>query len=138
MRMAGDLPRGAQERFDTLSQMLISVESSREATMSKIAELACGLIDGCDYVSLTVVDRGRPETMGATDDRAIDVDAAQYRSGSGPCLDAIANQRVVRVPSLPGSGEAWGEAVASAAIDAGVGSSLSAPLVVDGGTLGGL
>src|SRR5438128_2553823 len=78
-RMAGDLPRGAQERFDTLAQMLVSVESSREATMSKIAELACGLVDGCDYVSLTVVDRGRPETVGATDDRAVDVDAAQYR-----------------------------------------------------------
>src|SRR5205085_7738116 len=86
----------------------------------------------------TVVDRGRPETVGATDHRATDVDAAQYRNGSGPCLDAITNQRIVRVPSLPGSAAEWGERVAAAAVEAGVGSSLSAPLVVDGRALGGL
>src|SRR5205814_10173558 len=111
----GDLPEGAQERLDALSRLLVSVEASREATMSKIAELACGLIASCDYVSMTIVERGRPETVGANDDRAVDVDAAQYRGGTGPCLEAIAQQRIVRVPSLPGSAAQWGDRVASAA-----------------------
>src|SRR5205085_7455340 len=53
-------------------------------------------------------------------------------------LDAITNLRIVRVPSLPGSAAEWGERVAAAAVEAGVGSSLSAPLVVDGRALGGL
>src|SRR3954471_20015956 len=115
MRMAGELPGSAREHLDALSRMLVSVEGTREATMSKIADLARGVVPGSDYVSITVVERGRPETVGATDDRAVEVDAAQYRSGSGPCLDAITNQRLVRVPSLPDAAAAWGQPGASAA-----------------------
>jgi GAF domain-containing protein len=136
--MAGDPSEAVREAFASLSRMVLRVESSREATMTQIAAVACGLIEGCDLVSLTLVERQRPETAGATHPEALDLDHAQYGAGSGPCLTAINEERTIRVPSLPDTARQWGEPLAAAAVRLGVHSSLSTPLVVDGSCFGGL
>jgi GAF domain-containing protein len=136
--MPGDPSAATQDTYDALSRMVVSVESTRDATMAKIAELGCGLLEACDFVSLTLIERGRPETAGATHDDAVALDEAQYDARSGPCLTAIRDQRVVRVRSLPGAKATWGEKVGQAAERLSIGSSLSAPLVVDGSCFGGL
>jgi GAF domain-containing protein len=135
--MAGD-PSGLEVGLEALARIVVSVDASRDSTMVKIAELACGLLEGCDLVSVTMLERGRPETVGATDDDALAVDLAQYESRSGPCLAAIHDERIVRVPSLPDAGSAWGATVASTAAARSIASSLSAPLVVHETCVGGL
>jgi GAF domain-containing protein len=135
--MAGD-PSGLEGTLEALARIVVSVESSREASMAKIAELGCGLLESCDFASVTLMERDRPRTASASDDDATGMDEAQYEGRSGPCLAAIHDQRVVRTDSLAGEQSRWGELVAAAAVKRNVGSSLSAPLIVDGSCLGGL
>jgi GAF domain-containing protein len=67
--------------------------------------------------------------VAATDQRVVDLDADQYRAGNGPCLQAAATGQLVRV-EVQEAQQIWPE-FAAAAKEAGVGSFLSAPLVID-------
>ncbi|MFD1050844.1 ANTAR domain-containing response regulator, partial [Kibdelosporangium lantanae] len=70
-----------------------------------------------------------PETLAYTDERALRVDQEQYRAGVGPCLEAAASGRIVRM-SMETAEERWADFVASAK-QHGVRSYLAAPLRVD-------
>ena len=50
-------------------------------------------IDGCDAVGATVVMEDRPRTAAYTTAGTLEIDAAQYAVGDGPCLDAFRNRR---------------------------------------------
>lgn len=69
---------------------------------------------------------GLATTPACTDPRVVDIDADQYRTGQGPCLEAAATRTVVRVKldELP---ERWPD-FAAAVRSLGVRSYLSAPL----------
>lgn len=134
--MSDDPSAVGEEAFEALQGLLIGTQESREATMSTIAALACGIHDGCDLVSITMIDRERPHTAAATDPDAIALDNVQYKSGTGPCLEAMREGRIVRVATL--SDDTRFPGVAAAAVELGIASSLSTPLVVDGAVVGGL
>jgi hypothetical protein len=53
-----------------------------------ICALAVEAIPDCAAASITLIRDGAPVTAGASDDRALAVDAAQYRDDDGPCLRA--------------------------------------------------
>ncbi|MBX5332806.1 GAF and ANTAR domain-containing protein [Rhodococcus fascians] len=91
-----------------------------------------------DLAGITLVDEdgGQPETVASTDPRVNDVDADQYRSNEGPCLESARTQQMVRV-LVSEVRDRWPR-FARTVSDLGVGSYLSAPLTVDDRHLGAL
>jgi GAF domain-containing protein len=75
------------------------------------------------------------DDMTATDEWAVAVDRAQYAADDGPCLAAARGRRLVRA-AVEEAGERW-PAFAGPATRAGLRSVLSAPLLIDDGSLRG-
>jgi serine phosphatase RsbU (regulator of sigma subunit) len=111
-------------------------EPEARRALADLVRLASRAVDGCDTASITLLDDAGARTVAATDDRAREVDEAQYRRADGPCLEAIRAVAPVRVDDF--RAEARWPLIADEAVAAGVGSSLSVPLTGDGRTLGGL
>ena len=60
-----------------------------EVTFARVVRRAVEVVPAADHGGITLRQRrGRAETVAATDDLAIAVDAAQYALREGPCLDA--------------------------------------------------
>lgn len=71
------------------------------STMDQAVELAVRQIDGASAATLSVVHRRqRVETAAASDEAARAADELQYELGEGPCLQAIEEDVVVRVPDV--------------------------------------
>jgi GAF domain-containing protein len=85
---------------------------------------------------VTLLHDGHPTTAACTDQRVYRIDADQFPAGAGPCLQAASTGQIVRV-EVEAAGERWPE-FTSSALDAGVASYLSAPLVVDSQHAGAL
>ena len=128
-------PEGLDSAIRVLSRLLLT-EETLEATLDRVASLACRTLDACDMASVTMIKDGKPSTPVQTDPLAGDLDAAQYRSEKGPCLEAYSVRQVVRgtVPDCAGH---WPEFTAAAA-EAGVRAVLAVPLVANGRPLGAL
>jgi hypothetical protein len=60
-------------------------------------DFTCAVVPGSRWASVTRLDAGQPgaRTLAANDPRAAAVDACQYEADEGPCLAAIAEDRVV-------------------------------------------
>jgi GAF domain-containing protein len=132
--MADD-PDGLDGAVRILSRLLLA-EETLEATLSRVAGLACRTLEACDLASVTMISDGRPSTPVQTDRLAGDLDSAQYRSERGPCLEAYSVRQVVR-GTIPDSADRWPEFTVAAA-DAGIRSVLAVPLVASDRPLGAL
>ena len=119
----------------TLSRLLLA-EETLEATLGRVAGLACRTLEACDLASVTMINEGRPSTPVQTDPQANDLDAAQYRSERGPCLEAYTVREAVQ-GAIAESAERWPEFTA-AAEQVGVRSVLAVPLVVGERAVGAL
>ncbi|MGE0796033.1 MAG: GAF and ANTAR domain-containing protein [Acidimicrobiia bacterium] len=109
-----------------LSRFLVS-ELSLGDTLRRVATIAVKAVPGAEVAGLTTPGPdGRPATTVYTDDTSPNIDAAQYESGRGPCLDAWRESRVVYVPDLAAA-PAYPE-FAELALRHGVHSTLSFPL----------
>jgi|SRR5947209_13091947 len=118
-----------------LSRLLLT-EETLEATLGRVAGLACRTLAACDMASVTMINDGRPSTPVQTDPGAGDLDSPQYRSGRGPCLEAYRVRQVVR-DTLSESADRWPEFTA-AAVQSGYRSVLAVPLVANDRPLGAL
>lgn len=107
-----------------------------EAMLEVVASLAKQLVPGTDGAGLTLSEGGRWRTRASTDHFVDDVDAAQYESGSGPCLEAALEVSVVRSNDLSIDGR-W-EEFSTLAVQAGVRSVVSAPVSSGEASLGAL
>jgi GAF domain-containing protein len=112
-------------------------EPDTERTLARICELAVSIVDGCDHAGITVVRRGRPETVAASDDVPAKVDALQYQTRQGPCLEAIVEHRTFRSHDLA-TEHRWPQFAKRAASRTGVRSMLAYRLFTDQDTLGAL
>lgn len=128
-------PEGLDNATRILSRLLLA-EETLEATLSRVASLACRTLDACDVASVTMMNNGRPSTPVQTDAVAGDLDSAQYRSERGPCLEAYSVRSVVR-GSVPDWADRWPE-FTEAADKAGIRSVLAVPLVASERPLGAL
>ena len=115
------------ESLTTLSSMLLS-EEGLETTLKRVATLACETVPGCDGCGVTLVSETGPFTQAASHDIVEPVDNAQYAAGTGPCLTAYRERRVIRVDSMADD-DRWPD-TGRVAVDVGVHSSMSFPLVV--------
>jgi GAF domain-containing protein len=128
-------PEGLDNAIRVLSRLLLA-EETFETTLSRVASLACRTLENCDMASVTLMNDGRPSTPVQTDPVAGELDAAQYRSDKGPCLEAYSVRQVVR-GRVAECAERWPEFTAAAA-KAGIRSTLSVPLVASDRPLGAL
>ncbi|MEV0677598.1 GAF and ANTAR domain-containing protein [Actinosynnema sp. NPDC050436] len=134
-RVPASLLDEASEALEELAGVLAD-EQSLDDVLQQLAESASRVIPDAENVSVTVVGADGASTVAATDRKVVAIDAAQYSAGDGPCLEATRTQRPVRL-AVEGGRERWPQ-FAAAAEEAGVRAYLSAPLLVEGGTLGSL
>jgi GAF domain-containing protein len=98
------------------------LHSTTRKKLLRVVTLAAATFPGC-YAALTAKDHdGEVCTNGA----AYQVDQAQFRSGSGPCAEAMASRRAIRVDIIEQC--PWRD-FRRAAAENGVASSLSIPLL---------
>ncbi|MCF6506677.1 GAF and ANTAR domain-containing protein [Blastococcus sp. MG754426] len=108
-----------------------------EATLQAITHAAVGSVPGAEESGITlVVDRRTVESRAPTGDLPRSIDRLQERLGEGPCLDALFEQRTVRIEDLREE-DRWPRFAGEAA-DLGARSMLSFQLFVTGSTVGAL
>jgi len=116
----------------------MQAETSPELTQERITRTAVGAIDGCDHASISIIRRrGGVQTVASTDDVPERVDAIQYDTGQGPCLNAMTEHETTVVDDLHSDGR-WPAFSSRAARETGVRSMLSFRLFVQGDTIGAL
>jgi hypothetical protein len=119
----------------------VQVLPDLDQTLHQVTLTATQTVPGCDAASISLVQKhGRPLTLGATGDLAVQGDQIQYDEGEGPCLDAAMTQRWVYVPDAAAD-QRWPRSGVRMANEIGVGSLLSCRLTVDASparTLGGI
>src|SRR4051812_9897636 len=114
--------------LETLSAFLDGDEDFR-AHLQHVCDQVVRAVPGVDRATITLVHDGVPETAATTDELVAVLDHEQYREDAGPCLEAAATGRLVRVV-VSEAVLRWPVFARSAAA-AGMGSFLSAPLFVD-------
>jgi anti-anti-sigma factor len=106
-------------------------------TLRHLATTSATAIPGAAGVGIAAIDgEGTATTVAFTDPTVPEVDAAQYRSASGPCLDAWRERRAVRVDDLAVA-DAYPEFRVAAGAH-GFASTLSLPLLAGSGAIGSL
>lgn len=127
-------PKELLESLRVLEEIL-PLREDIATTLTKISEVSVRLVPGCDTASVTFVDEGTVSTPGASHEIAIELDQVQYRTESGPCLQAVKEGRTFTIADLE-TDRRWPE-FATAAAASGFRSTLSVPIRIDGIT-GGL
>lgn len=114
-----------QDALAALTQYFVGDQTLQE-TMHRVASLSMRALPQFSHVGVTLMADDRPSTVVFSDEDVLEIDQAQYRSGSGPCLDAFRFGKPFVVDSTLEPGD-WQE-FRHAAADHGVLSSLSLPL----------
>ena len=119
-----------------LQKLLIGAEGV-ESFLADAARLAAGAVARAQSVGITVGATRWVRMLGATsDDLATALDAVQYDIDDGPCLTCLRTAEVVAVDDIAADPR-W-PAFARRGRQAGAGSSLSVPLMIDGDAVGAL
>jgi transcriptional regulator with GAF, ATPase, and Fis domain len=134
-------PPAASDRLDdavrAVSEFLVA-DAPLGATLRRISQLARDSIGEAEAVGITLLDeRERPTTAVFTDDVAPNVDQGQYEDGTGPCLDAFRERRVIRVDDTSAVADRW-PSFSQKAIEHGISSTLSLPLLAGDDSFGAL
>lgn len=117
------------EAVAALSRFLVS-DTSLGETLQRVSEITQDALPGAEAVGLTMLgEDGKPTTAIYTDEVSPKVDAAQYETGNGPCLDAWRQKRTVRIDSMKLAVDTYPD-FARSAMEHGISSTLSLPLVV--------
>jgi transcriptional regulator with GAF, ATPase, and Fis domain len=124
------------DEFAELARAL-EAEVSVQATLDAMCRLAVDLIDPAEYAAVTIIRGGRFRTVSATGDTARLVDEIQYRTGEGPCLDAIRDEGTFVSGDLSRE-RRWPNFSREVVETTGVRSMLSYQLFVQQDTLGAL
>ncbi|MFJ6535091.1 GAF and ANTAR domain-containing protein [Paenarthrobacter sp. NPDC091711] len=122
---------------DHMQDLVLKTDDVREM-LDELAEFtSLTLTDpAIAFCSITLMQRKKPVTVASSEEGAVQLDKIQYGAGDGPCLSAIRNQTAVHIPDL--SQEHRWSSYTEAALEVGVGSSLSVPLALSGEAEAGL
>lgn len=114
-----------------LAKLILS-EETLETTLKRVADLSVRAIPSCDSAGLTLPQDGGFHTPVTSDDLAKVVDEVQYQAGEGPCLASVASGEVNKIDVM--EEETRWPRFTRGTVAAGVASSLSVPMRVDGTT----
>jgi hypothetical protein len=131
-----EFPDDLLRSFGELSKLLLSNETVG-TTLDAIAHLAVQTVPGCDAASVSLVKGKNISTLGSSDEVATALDAIQYETGQGPCLDAIGKDAAWFQLDSMHEDKLW-PAFSERATDKGFESLLAFTLKVDDDTLGAL
>jgi len=123
------------ELVGSLQTLLLST-NDLETFLHGVAAVAAKVVEPPASCGITMHHEGRPVTVTTSDVRAAQVDQAQYDTGTGPCLEALATGLQVEVTDQRHD-DRW-PAYAERSVALGVRCSLSIPLADDHETLGAL
>lgn len=123
--MATD-PWPLTESLRAISNFVVG-DATLEATLRRVADLGLEALSGADFVGITMLLDGRPRTAVFTSADAPEIDAVQYETGVGPCLDAFRHKQVYRIDDMEQDRQ-WSP-FSERAAERGVGSVMSIPLV---------
>ncbi|HEX3796296.1 MAG TPA: GAF and ANTAR domain-containing protein [Acidimicrobiales bacterium] len=129
-----DEQEALQESLRALSQFFVN-DGTLGDTLQRVSEMACE-VTPAKYAGITIMVEGKPRTGIFTNIEAPEIDAAQYESGEGPCLQAFRDQKIYRIDSTHDEAR-WPEFAATAAAH-GIGSTLSVPMTARGESMGAL
>jgi serine phosphatase RsbU (regulator of sigma subunit)/putative methionine-R-sulfoxide reductase with GAF domain len=118
-----------------MSRFLVGDATQRD-TLQRVTELAMEALPDAAMAGITTMVDGRPATWVFTHDVVAEIDAAQYRTGVGPCLDALRNGETYRIDSVD-KDRHWPH-FSEAAGAQGVRSTISVPLVAGSESVGAL
>lgn len=120
-----------------LSNFLVA-KTSMGDTLLHVSQITVDALPAAEMAGISLLgEDGRATTGVFTDEQAPEIDAAQYDSGRGPCLDSWRQGKVVRLDDVQSAADAYPE-FAEAAQAHGVQSTLSLPLLAGDERLGAL
>jgi GAF domain-containing protein len=123
------------ESIAALSRFFVG-DTTLGDTLQRVSDLACSIVPGTDMVGLTILVDGRPSTAVFTDETSPQIDAMQYETGTGPCLDAFRSMVPSHLEDTE-SDQKW-PAFSKEAAGHGLRSVLSLPLVASHEGIGAL
>ncbi|HET6392120.1 MAG TPA: GAF and ANTAR domain-containing protein [Blastococcus sp.] len=121
--------------FARMSGLLLS-EETVETALGVLSALAQETVPNSTGAGVSLIDRRRRRSSGSTDPRVQAADGLQYEYDEGPCLAAATDRVFVRVDDLAGD-RRWPRWTA-AALDLGLRSAMSAPLIAGDRPLGAI
>ena len=123
------------DSLNALSKFFVG-DKTMQQTLDRVAEVTTVALPRAEFVGITMMANGRPQTTVFTDVASPEIDQAQYDTGSGPCLDAFRTGDIHRIDSMHAE-RRWPE-FRQACLEHGVLSTLSLPLTVEEQTNGAL
>ena len=104
----------------------------------RVVRFAAQAVSGSEDASLTIIRGGqRPQTLAGTSELPYRVDAIQYETGQGPCLEALTAHDIARADDLA-TDQQWPRFAARAVTDTGVRSMFGVRLLLDNTQRGAL
>jgi GAF domain-containing protein len=136
--VTSDLSPPALARLYAEVERTLSRTGSTDEVFRVLTDTAVTQVPGAELAGITRARKGRFETVAETAETVQLVDQLQYELGSGPCVDAIVQDAVLRAPDLTADAR-WPEFGRKAVEMTGVVSMLSLRLSVeDGNVVAGL
>lgn len=130
-----DLPQETVEKLSRVTRLL-KTQRTLPAQLSAVVAMVKRTIRNCDGAGVCLLVEGEPTSIAVSDRLTMEIDLVQYRTGQGPCLQAISGGHVVRIDIL--ERDSRFERFAPGALDLGINSVLSEPLDAGGRTVGAL
>lgn len=95
------MPEYPDRLVDSLRAMPRFLEGDEDLgdALQRIADLAVEAIEPADLAGITLQDEDGSRTAAFTEPDAVEIDQAQYDTGTGPCLDAWRSNQVLRIDS---------------------------------------
>ena len=123
--------------LSALAQFQVT-ETTVGQALQRIADITLEAVPAARVVGMSMLaDDGSPTTAVYTDAESPEIDAAQYRENTGPCLDAWRRNVVLRVPRVEEQADTY-PAFAAACQQHGVQSTLSLPMTAGAVAVGAL
>jgi GAF domain-containing protein len=114
----------------------LEIPSTVGERLHLVLEAATATVPGVDAASISLLQRGRMETLAGTDSLPYELDGVQYQLDEGPCVDALRHEDFQRADDLADD-KRW-PCYAPKAAALGVGSQMAVRLFDDHNSVGGL
>jgi GAF domain-containing protein len=130
-----DLPDATVEKLSRVTKLL-KTQRTLPAKLEAVVAIVKRTVPTCDAAGIVLLIDGEPTSVAITDRLTIEIDLVQYQTGEGPCLAATDDASVVRIDIL--EQDSRFTRFAPGALDLGLRSVMSVPLVTDGRSVGAL